>query len=98
MTGSRERSVTASEPTSGGIELTVRGYKVKGVKIADLSWSGTSSPDVDIDIHRDGIVVATTANDGAYTDSTGKKGGNSYMYMICEASTATCSNETTATF
>jgi subtilisin len=98
-TGSQEKSVTVSEePTSGGIALTVSGYKVKGVKTIDLSWSGVSSSDVDI--HRDGIVlVEATENVGAYTDNTGEKGGGSYTYKICEASsTTTCSNEMTATF
>jgi hypothetical protein len=35
--------------------------------MVDLSWSGASSPNVDI--YRHGVVVATTGNDGFYTDS-----------------------------
>jgi hypothetical protein len=35
----------------------------------DLSWSGASSPN--IDIYRNSVVVATTGNDGFYTDSPG---------------------------
>ena len=79
------------------ITLSATGYKVKGAHTVDLSWNGASSTNVDV--YRNGAVVATTANDGAYTDSTGNKGGNvSYTYQVCEAGTSTCSNPTTVSF
>lgn len=80
----------------GGITLSATGYKVRGVHTIDLSWSGATSTDVDV--YRNGGFVVTTANDGAYTDSTGNKGGGSYDYQVCEAGTGTCSNVATVTF
>ncbi len=80
----------------GGITLSATGYKVKGVHTIDLSWSGATSTDVDV--YRNGGFVVTTANDGAYTDSTGNKGGGSYDYQVCEAGTGTCSDVVTVTF
>jgi subtilisin family serine protease len=79
-----------------GIALSVTGYKVKGVQHADLTWSGATSTDVDV--YRNGSRIATTVNDGAYTDNIGDKGGGSYTYAVCEAGTSTCSNEATASF
>jgi len=43
-------------------------------------------------------VVATTANDGSYTDNTGNKGRATYTYKVCEAGTQNCSNEVTVRF
>jgi subtilisin family serine protease len=76
--------------------LSVSAYKVRGVQHADLTWSGASSTNVDI--FRNGSLVATTANSGAYTDNIGQRGGGSYTYKVCEAGTTTCSNEAVATF
>lgn len=65
------------------------GYKVKGLQHVDVTWSGATSAAVDI--VRDGTVVVTTADDGAYTDSNGARGGGSYSYEVCESGTSTCS-------
>lgn len=81
---------------TGGITLNATGYKVKGVQRADLSWSGATSTNVDV--YRNSEVVATTANDGAYTDNINNKGGGSYAYKLCEAGTAACSGEVTVVF
>ncbi len=72
------------------ITLSVTTYKVKGNKYADLSWSGATSTDVDI--YRDGSLIATTPNDGAYTDGPLGKGSGSASYQVCEAGTSTCSD------
>ena len=37
------------------------------------------------DVYRDGVVIATTPNDGLYDDSTGTTGQASFMYKVCEA-------------
>jgi Matrixin len=76
--------------------LTVRGYKVKGSQLADLAWSGLSGSSVDI--YRNGAVVSSTANDGAYTDNINKKGGGSYTYQACEAGTSSCTNSVSISF
>ena len=83
-------------PPPEGFALTANGYKVKGVQHADLTWSGAASGSVDV--YRDASNIATIANGGAYTDNIGAKGSGSYTYRVCEAGTATCSNEVTVTF
>ena len=62
----------------------------------DLTWGGATSTIVNV--YRNGVVVATTGNDGFYTDSTGGRGRATYIYKVCEAGTQTCSNEATVTF
>ena len=89
------QDVTVSE-ASGDLTLTATGHKVKGLQKADLDWSNASSTDVDV--KRDGSVIATTPNDDSYTDNIDQRGGGSYTYQICEAGTETCSNEATVTF
>jgi N-acetylmuramoyl-L-alanine amidase len=92
-------SITVTVDNSGGgdgISLTAAGYKVKGLQKADLEWSGATSTDVDV--YRDGNVIATTANDGFYTDNIDQRGPGTYTYQVCEAGTTTCSNEATVTF
>ena len=84
-------------PTPGQITLSAAGYRVHGVHTVDLSWSGVSSSSVDI--YSDGVVVATVPNIDAYTDNIGVRGGNvHYTYKVCEADTATCSDEVTVEF
>ena len=86
-------SVSVTVDNGGGgeaISLSVTAYKVRGAQYADLTWSGATSTNVDV--YRNGGLVATTANDGAYTDMTGQKGGGSADYQVCEAGTGTCSN------
>lgn len=73
----------------GALDLTAYGYKVRGYQNVDLSWSGANGSSVDV--YRDGAKIATTANDGAYTDSLNVKGTASYTYQVCEAGSSTCS-------
>jgi hypothetical protein len=84
-------------PTPGVITLTASGYRVHGFQTVDLAWRGATSTNVDI--YRDGVVIGTVSNTGAYTDSIGVRGGNvRYTYKVCEAGTQTCSNEVTVRF
>jgi len=84
-------------PTPSGITLHAHGRRVQGNHTVDLAWSGATSSQ--IDIFRDGGVIATVANTGSYTDFIGVQGGNvSYTYKVCEASTSNCSNEVTVRF
>jgi hypothetical protein len=62
----------------------------------DLPWSPAGAGN--IDVYRNGGVVATTANDGFYTDSPGGRGHATYTYKVCQAGTQTCSNQVTVTF
>jgi PKD repeat protein len=94
-TDSALQGVTVSDDT-GVITLIATGYKVKGLQKVDLEWSGATSARVDI--RRDGTLIGTTDNDGAYTDNIDRRGGQSYIYQICESGSSSCSNEVTVTF
>lgn len=83
-------------PPTATITLSARGYKLKGLQTVDLQWSGAGTPSVDI--RRNGTVLTTVANNGNYTDPINLKGAGSYTYKVCEAGTATCSNEALVTF
>ncbi len=81
---------------TGELTLTATGYKVKGAQRVDLSWADATSSNVDV--YRDGTVIATTANDGAYTNALSSKGGATYSYQVCEAGTTTCSASVSVVF
>ncbi len=93
-TDAESQLVTVS--TGDEINLSATGYKIKGLQKVDLTWSGATSGD--IAITRNGNDLATTNNDGAYTDNIDLRGNGSYTYKICEAGTATCSNEISVNF
>ncbi|MDQ3409929.1 MAG: hypothetical protein M3469_08120, partial [Actinomycetota bacterium] len=81
-----------------GWGLQATGRKVKGSQAVDLAWATAAAGDATaVDVYRDGArIAAGTANDGAYTDSIGRKGGGSYTYQVCGG--GTCSAEVTVTF
>jgi PKD repeat protein len=93
-TGSTSQTVTVSGVPSA-ITLTVSGSKVKGVKRADLSWTGATSSNVDI--YRDASRIATVLNSGTYQDVIGK-GGGTHTYQVCEAGTSVCSSQVSVAF
>jgi len=98
-TNSSSQTINVTDGNTGGGTLTlasVNGYKVKGKKRWDYSWSGATSSNVDI--YLDGSVVATTANDGAYTLVTNLKSGGTHSHQVCEAGTSNCSDTTTTQF
>ena len=80
------------------ITLSAAGRKVAGINTVRLTWSGATS--TDIDVYRctlqmspcDPELIATTPNNGSYTDSTGDTGRAGYKYRVCEAGTSICSN------
>jgi PKD repeat protein len=90
---SKDVTVTA-EP--GAITLAANGYKLKGVKYVDLTWSGAVGTDVNI--YRDGQLIATTANTGTFTDNLGKKARGTFTYQVCETDGSVCSNDAPVTF
>lgn len=89
-------ATTPEQPAGGNITLSANGFKVKGEHRVDLGWSGSSASNVDI--RRDGNLIATTANDGFYNDNIGAKGGATYQYELCDAGTSNCSNSVTVIF
>ena len=85
-------------PPPPSFTLTTRGYKNRGVRAVDLSWSGAGTSTVDV--YRNNIKILTgTANDGFQTDNVGGKGAGSFTYKVCNlGSTTTCSNNSTVNF
>jgi subtilisin family serine protease len=78
--------------------LTATGFKVRGVRTADLSWSGAGTSTVDV--WRNGQkILSATANDGVQRDNIGGKGAGTFTYRVCNVgSTTACSNSSTVTF
>jgi hypothetical protein len=88
---------TTPTPTPSQINLSAIGRRVQGRHTVNLTWSGANS--ANIDIYRDGVVIATMPNNGSYKDFIGVRGGNArYTYKVCEAGTQNCSNEVTVRF
>jgi hypothetical protein len=85
-----------STATPRPITLRGQGKRVTGINTSRLKWRGATTPNVDV--YRDGVVIATTPNDGLYDDSTGTTGQASFMYKVCEAGTQICSNVVTVNF
>ncbi len=84
-------------PTPGAITLSAHGRRVQHRQTVDLSWSGSNA--ANIDIYRDGVVIATVPNNGSYKDFIGVRGGNArYTYKVCDAGAQNCSNEVTVRF
>ncbi|MGD8902863.1 MAG: S8 family serine peptidase [Anaerolineae bacterium] len=90
LSGEASITVVVEASSGGGISLSVQTYKVRAEKYADLTWSGAASANVDV--YRDGSKVATTPNNGAYSDGPLGKAIRSATYKVCEAGTSTCSS------
>jgi len=89
-------ATTPEQPVGGGITLSASGFKVKGKHNVDLGWDGTLADEVDI--FRDGALITTTSNNGAYRDAMQTKGGATFNYQVCNHGTANCSNTATVVF
>lgn len=95
--GESDPSNEAEATTPRAITLSASVRTAKAVSYVDLSWTGALGTSVDI--RRDGQSIASTANDGTYTDNLGKKPRPSYVYQVCEIGTApVCSNEVVVNF
>ena len=81
-------------PPTGDITADASGYRAKGKNKVDVTWSGASTSSVDI--FRNGSLLTTTSNDGAYTDSFRTYG--SYTYKVCDQGSNNCSAEMTVNF
>ena len=83
--------------TAYPITLSVSAYKNGNVQMADLTWSGATS--TNIDVYRDGSLVLSTVNDGFFTDTIGYVRETWHSYRICEqGSTSICSTTLTVTY
>jgi len=93
-------SVTITVGTASDIDLAVIA-RTKGVnKYADLTWKGGDSS-LAVEIKRDGDTIATTANDGEYTEKIAKT-TTSATYQVCQTnagtSITTCSDAVTVSW
>jgi uncharacterized repeat protein (TIGR01451 family) len=95
--GESDPSNEAEATTPRAITLSASVRTAKAVSYVDLGWTGALGTSVDI--RRDGQSIASTANDGTYTDNLGKKPRPSYVYQVCEIGAAPlCSNEVEVQF
>lgn len=92
-------AVTASTLPAGGgnIQLSTRGYKVKGLQKVDLSWSGAAGTQVII-LRNGSPLGSATPNDGSHVDNLDIKGTGSYEYQVCEEDLSLCSNTSLVVF
>jgi secreted PhoX family phosphatase len=91
-------STTTTAPTTTApvsIVLSATGRTVKGKRYVDLVWTGATTPNVEI--RRNGVVVAMTANDGAHTDNVGKARGT-FRYRVSHPGGSPISNEVSIVF
>ncbi|MGM0386579.1 MAG: S8 family serine peptidase, partial [Actinomycetota bacterium] len=97
LEGSASVTVTVGSEASdpAGIELTVEAYKDKGEQVAVLDWTVAIES---VDVYRDGSRVVDSVSENPYTHRSEVMGGGTATYKVCEAGTATCSNEVTATW
>ncbi|MBI5545615.1 MAG: S8 family serine peptidase [Deltaproteobacteria bacterium] len=89
-TGLSSLALQPVEVAEAPFSLSARAYKVRKERRIDLSWSGATTPSVEV--FRDGAPLDTTANDGTYTDLAGTRSGSS-VYRVCESPSTRCSNE-----
>ncbi len=89
-------SVTTPDPSA--MTLTASGYKEKGSHHVDLDWIGATN----VDVYRDGILIAAGVSGASYTDAVGGKGQGEYTHRVCavdgEAVERVCSDEVTTSF
>ena len=88
--------ITVTAPPTGGDHAGRAPVQGQGKQDCRPAWDGATTTNVDV--FRNGALIATTADDGFHTDAFGGKGGGTFMYKVCEAGTTTCSPEVTASF
>lgn len=87
---------TTSTTVPASISLSATGRtQGNGRRYVDLAWSGATASTVEI--RRNGSVVRTTTNDGAYTDRLGRVSGT-FRYQVSHPGGTPISNEAIVTF
>ncbi len=96
-TGSDSQNVTVMDSGVGvSIDLSVTTQSKRRWDIAQVRWSGATTASVDI--YRNGSLLTTTANDGAYNDRMRSTSG-SFTYQVCnQGSTSDCSDSVSVNF
>jgi hypothetical protein len=85
--GSVSQNVSVSNIVLAGV-----GRRQGPNRFADLTWTGATT--INIDIYRDGVLILTTASDGAHTDTISN---GTFLYKVCEQGTQVCSNTVSVT-
>ena len=93
---SKQVTVSSAPPPADDIALSTSTSRSKGKSYADLSWSPADGGQVQV--LRNGSVIATTADDGSYRDNLGKRPRGTYTYQVCETDSGTCSNTSSVRF
>ncbi|WNC67731.1 PKD domain-containing protein [Thalassotalea nanhaiensis] len=90
---STNQSVTVTEASGGDLSISIASASLnrKGRLTVNLTWSNAIGSNVDI--LRNGSVVATTPNDGAYKDVATNMSSGTYTYQVCETGGGSCSAE-----
>jgi Zn-dependent metalloprotease len=96
LSGSASRTLIVTSAPQPTIVLETDGYKVKGVRRVDLTWTGATGSNVDV--YLGSSIVATPQNTGAFTHMLGGKGPGTFTYKVCNTGTTTCSNVSTVAF
>ena len=86
---------TTTTTTPATITLSATGRTVRRKNYVDLAWSGATTAQVEI--RRNGMVIATTTNDGAHTDGLGRSTGT-FSYRVSHPGGTPLSNEVAITF
>lgn len=95
-TASAQQQVTVQAPPSGNIALSVGKRTWWRYSIADLTWTGAQSANVDV--YTNGALSGTTANTGTASVNLGWRARGTFTFKVCEAGTSVCSNEASVTF
>ena len=95
-TDNTSQNVTVSSGGGGTITLSVSPRTQGPWTYADLSWNPADGGNVDV--YRNGSVIRTTADDGAYSDRISRNPSGSYDYQVCETDSGDCSNIASLSF
>ena len=98
INGSGEATSDVASATTDqlpSLSLSASGYKDKGRHHVLLEWTGGGN----VDVYRDGQLVASNRSAPSYDDNIGAKGGATYEHKVCVVNDqTTCSNTTTTVF
>ena len=89
---SSSQTVTVTDSSGSNISLDISVDAKRRFNMINLSWSGATGSSVDI--YRNGSLVTTTANDGAWNEKL--RGTGSFSYQVCDqGSNTSCSDPVT---
>ena len=96
-TDNASQNVTVSGGGGGGAIVLSVGVRRSGPWVHhDLTWTGSDGGQARIS--RDGSVLVTTADDGAYSYRVGRNVTGSDTYRVCDVEDGVCSNDVTVTY